>query len=56
MITSFIADRVEIMPPRKTDNTTVVKFEVGEFELGNLKALFGLLDKNYKVSVEDYGG
>lgn len=55
-IASFNSDRVEVMPPRKADNTTVVKFEVGEYELERLRPLFGLLERNFTVTVEDYAG
>lgn len=47
----FNSDKVGIKGP-KVDNSYVISFEVGEYEVKNIKDLVGLVDTNLKVSVE----
>ena len=50
----FNSDKVTIRTGR-VDNSAVVSFEVGEYQLSNIKELIGLVDKNLKISVEITG-
>ncbi len=50
MIT-FNADRVTVKTGR-VDNSAVVSFEVGEYEVKNIKDLLGIVDKNLKITVD----
>lgn len=47
----FIADRVKVKTGR-VDNSADVTFEVGEYQLKEIKDLMDMLDKNLKVTVE----
>mgnify|MGYP001606924519 CR=1 FL=1 len=47
----FEADKVSIRGP-KVDNSYVVSFEVGEYQLKNIRELVGVLDTALKVRVE----
>jgi len=50
MIT-FMSDKVKVKTG-KVDNSAVVEFEIGEYQLSNIKELVGIVDKSLKVSVE----
>jgi hypothetical protein len=47
----FNSDKVTIRTGR-VDNSAIVSFEVGEYQLDNIKDLIGLVDKNLKITVE----
>jgi hypothetical protein len=47
----FIADKVKVKTGR-VDNSAVVEFEIGEYQLPNIKDLVGIVDKELKVGVE----
>ena len=47
----FKSDKVTIRTGR-VDNSAIVSFEVGEYQLYNIKELIGLVDKNLKITVE----
>lgn len=48
---TFQSDKVKIKTG-KVDNSATVEFEVGEYQLSNIKELVGLVDKVYSVTVE----
>ena len=50
MIT-FNSDKV-LVKTGKADNSATVTFEVGEYQLENIKELVGIVDKNMKIMVE----
>jgi len=37
---------------RNSDGAIILTFETGQYEVENVKELFGILDKMYKVTVE----
>lgn len=47
----FRSDRVKVKTGR-ADNSAVVEFTIGEYQLDNIKELVNVIDKNLKVSVE----
>ena len=47
----FNSDKVTIRTGR-VDNSAIVSFEVGEYELNNIMELIKIVDKNLKISVE----
>lgn len=51
MVVEFLSDKVKVKTGR-ADNSAVVEFEVGEYQLENIKGLINVFDKNLKVSVE----
>jgi hypothetical protein len=52
MIVKFIADKVKVKTGR-VDNSAVVEFEVGEYQLDKIKELVGIIDQNLTVVVQD---
>ena len=50
MIT-FMSDKVRVKTG-KADNSATVEFEIGEYQLNNIKDLVNIVDKELKVSVE----
>jgi hypothetical protein len=52
MIVKFIADKVKVKTGR-VDNSAVVEFEVGEYQLDKIKELVGVIGLNLKVTVQD---
>jgi len=48
---SFNADSLNIRT-RNSDGAIILTFETGQYEVENVKELFGILDKMYKVTVE----
>ena len=55
MTITFQSDKVKIKTG-KVDNSATVEFEIGEYQLSNIKELVGLVDKIYTVTVETEGG
>lgn len=47
----FNSDKVSIRTG-KVDNSAIVSFEVGEYEVSKLKELIGIVDKNMKITVD----
>ena len=47
----FNSDRVTIKTGR-VDNSAIVSFEVGEYQVKNIKDLLGIVDKNLKITVD----
>ncbi len=47
----FNSDKVQVRTGR-ADNSAIVIFEVGEYQLDNIKDLINIVDKNLKISVE----
>ncbi len=54
MMITFQSDKVKIKTG-KVDNSATVEFEIGEYQLSNIKELVGLVDKIYTVTVETEG-
>lgn len=50
-IINFKSDRVRVKTGR-ADNSAIVEFEIGEYQLDNIKDLVGVIDKELSVSVE----
>ena len=48
---TFNSDKVKVKTGR-VDNSAVVEFEIGEYELENIKELVKIVHKNLKVTVE----
>ncbi len=46
-----MSDKVSVRTG-KVDNSAVVSFEVGEYEVSKLKELVGVVDKEIKVTVD----
>jgi len=55
MVIQFIADQVKVKTG-KPDNSAVVEFTVGEYQLDKIKDLVTIVDKNLKVEVSEYDG
>ena len=53
-IISFLSDQVKVKTGR-VDNSGVVEFIVGEYQLENIKELVNVIDKEIKVTVEVAG-
>jgi len=51
MRVNFLSDKVRLSGP-KVDGTVSVTFEVGEYQVDNLKELLGIRDKNISVTIE----
>jgi len=47
----FMSDKVKVKTGRM-DNSAIVEFEIGEYQLENIKELVGIVDKELKVTVE----
>lgn len=47
----FLSDRVKVKTGR-ADNSAVVEFTIGEYQLDNIKDLINVVDKNLKVTIE----
>ena len=47
----FNADKVAIRTG-KVDNSAIVSFEIGEYEVKNIKELLGIVDKNMRITVD----
>ena len=47
----FNSDKVSVKTG-KVDNSAMVSFEVGEYQLGNIKDLINVVDKNLRITVE----
>lgn len=47
----FLSDKVKVKTG-KADNSATVEFEIGEYQLENIKELIGIIDKNMKITVE----
>lgn len=52
MKVEFHADKVKVKTGYRVDNSSIVEFEIGEYESSKLKDLIGIVDKNLKVTVE----
>ena len=47
----FLSDKVKVRTGR-ADNSATVEFEIGEYQLENIKGLISVVDKEIKVIVE----
>ena len=47
----FNSDKVRVKTG-KADNSATVEFEIGEYQISNIKDLIDIIDKNMKVTVE----
>ncbi len=50
-VVEFIADKVRVSTG-KADNSAVISFTVGEYQLIAIKELVNVIDKNLRVSIE----
>ena len=48
---TFNSDKVKVKTGR-VDNSAIVEFEIGEYELENIKELVNVVNKNLKIIVE----
>ena len=46
-----MSDKVKVKTGR-ADNSATVEFEIGEYQLQNIKDLVNIVDKELKVSIE----
>lgn len=51
MKVQFLSDKVKVKTGR-ADNSAVVEFEVGEYELEKIKELIGIVEEELKITVE----
>lgn len=48
---TFIADKVQVKTGIRIDNSGIVSFVVGEYQLANIKDLVNVVDKQIEVIV-----